>query len=149
MEEFDIEKAESLDYDKLKNQLQYIFKTEQDCVNFVNFLKNVNNFVSLSNDKRHITQIDLGYFKAQLTLFEKKIKIVLDKKKSALTKAAIKRAKGIGEKLTESIVAYYTEVGSAIQGLEELLALVSAWVGFLQDLYFICGQTNKNLGGIS
>ena len=149
MEEFDIEKAESLDYDKLKNQLKYIFKTEQDCVNFVNFLKNVNNFVNLSNDKRHMTQIDLGYFKSQLTLFEKKIKIVLDKKKVARTKAAIKKAKGIGEKLTESIIDYYAEEDSAIQGLEELLALVSAWTGFLQDLYFICGQTSKNLGGIS
>ncbi len=148
MEEFDIEKAESLDYDKLKNQLKYIFKTEQDCVNFVNFLKNVNNFVNLSNDKRHMTQIDLGYFKSQLTLFEKKIKIVLDKKKVARTKAAIKKAKGIGEKLTESIIDYYAEEDSAIQGLEELLALVSAWTGFLQDLYFICGQTSKNLGGI-
>ena len=149
MEEFDIEKAESLDYDKLKNQLKYIFKTEQDCVNFVNFLKNVNNFVNLSNDKRHMTQIDLGYFKSQLTLFEKKIKIVLDKKKVARTKAAIKKAKGIGEKLTESIIDYYAEEDSTIQGLEELLALVSAWTGFLQDLYFICGQTSKNLGGIS
>ena len=148
MEEFDIEKAESLDYDKLKNQLKYIFKTEQDCVNFVNFLRNVQNFVSLSNDKRHMTQIDLGYFKSQLTLFEKKIKIVLDKKKVARTKAAIKKAKGIGEKLTESIIDYYAEEDSAIQGLEELLALVSAWTGFLQDLYFICGQTSKNLGGI-
>lgn len=148
MEEFDIEKAESLDYDKLKNQLKYIFKTEQDCVNFVNFLKNVNNFVNLSNDKRHMTQIDLGYFKSQLTLFEKKIKIVLDKKKVARTKAAIKKAKGIGEKLTESIIDYYAEEDSTIQGLEELLALVSAWTGFLQDLYFICGQTSKNLGGI-
>ena len=96
MEEFDIEKAESLDYDKLKNQLKYIFKTEQDCVNFVNFLKNVSNFVNLSNDKRHMTQIDLGYFKSQLTLFEKKIKIVLDKKKVARTKAAIKKANRIG-----------------------------------------------------
>lgn len=148
MEEFDIEKAESLDYDKLKNQLKYIFKTEQDCVNFVNFLKNVSNFVNLSNDKRHMTQIDLGYFKSQLTLFEKKIKIVLDKKKIARTKAAIKKAKGIGEKLTESIIDYYAEEDSAISGLEELLALVSAWTGFLQDLYFICGQTSKNLGGI-
>lgn len=149
MEEFDIEKAESLDYDKLKNQLKYIFKTEQDCVNFVNFLKNVSNFVNLSNDKRHMTQIDLGYFKSQLTLFEKKIKIVLDKKKVARTKAAIKKAKGIGEKLTESIIDYYSEEDNAISGLEELLALVSAWTGFLQDLYFICGQTNKNLGGIT
>ena len=148
MEEFDIEKAERLDYDKLKNQLKYIFKTEQDCVNFVNFLKNVSNFVNLSNDKRHMTQIDLGYFKSQLTLFEKKIKIVLDKKKVARTKAAIKKAKGIGEKLTESIIDYYAEEDSAISGLEELLALVSAWTGFLQDLYFICGQTSKNLGGI-
>ena len=149
MEEFDIEKAESLDYDKLKNQLQYIFKTEQDCVNFVNFLRNVSNFVNLSNDKRHMTQIDLGYFKSQLTLFEKKIKAVLDKKKQQQLKAAIKKAKGVGEKITESIVTYYSEEDTAIEGLEELLNLVSAWVGFLQDLYFICGQTSKNLGGIS
>lgn len=148
MEEFDIEKAESLDYDKLKNQLQYIFKTEQDCVNFVNFLRNVQNFVSLSNDKRHMTQIDLGYFKSQLTLFEKKIKAVLDKKKQQQLKNAIKKAKGCGEKITESIVTYYSEEDTAIEGLEELLNLVSAWVGFLQDLYFICGQTSKNLGGI-
>ena len=148
MEEFDIEKAESLDYDKLKNQLQYIFKTEQDCVNFVNFLRNVQNFVSLSNDKRHMTQIDLGYFKSQLTLFEKKIKAVVDKKKQQQLKNAIKKAKGCGEKITESIVTYYSEEDTTIEGLEELLNLVSAWVGFLQDLYFICGQTNKNLGGI-
>lgn len=39
IEEFEIEKVESLNYDELANQLQYIFKTEQDIVNFVNFLK--------------------------------------------------------------------------------------------------------------
>ena len=50
IEQFDIEKAESLNYDTLKEQLKYIFKTEQDCVNFVNFLRNVSNFVNLSND---------------------------------------------------------------------------------------------------
>jgi len=148
MEEFNIEKAESLNYDSLKEQLKYIFKTEQDCVNFVNFLRNVQNFVSLSNDKRHMTQIDLGYFKSQLTLFEKKIKTVLDKKKQQQLKAAVKKAKGCGEKITESVITYYAEEDSAIEGLEELLNLVSAWVGFLQDLYFICGQTSKNLGGI-
>lgn len=148
MEEFNIEKAESLNYDSLKEQLKYIFKTEQDCVNFVNFLRNVQNFVSLSNDKRHMTQIDLGYFKSQLTLFEKKIKTVLDKKKQQQLKAAVKKAKGCGEKITESVITYYAEEDSAIEGLESLLNLVSAWVGFLQDLYFICGQTSKNLGGI-
>ena len=148
MEEFNIEKAESLNYDSLKEQLKYIFKTEQDCVNFVNFLRNVQNFVSLSNDKRHMTQIDLGYFKSQLTLFEKKIKTVLDKKKQQQLKVAVKKAKGCGEKITESVITYYAEEDSAIEGLESLLNLVSAWVGFLQDLYFICGQTSKNLGGI-
>ena len=106
MEEFDIEKAESLDYDKLKNQLQYIFKTEQDCVNFVNFLRNVQNFVSLSNYKRHMTQIDLGYFKSQLTLFEKKIKAVLDKKKQQQLKNAIKKASGEGSTETYEEIVY-------------------------------------------
>ena len=146
MEQFDIEKVESLNYDTLKNQLQYIFKTEQDCVNFVNFLRNVQNFVNLSNDKRHMTQIDLGYFKSQLGLFERKIKQVLEKKKQQQLKAAVKKAKGSGEKITESILIYYTEEETAINGLEELLDLVNSWVSFLQDLYFICGQTNKTLG---
>lgn len=147
MEEFDIEKAESFDYDKLEKQLKYIFKTEEDCVNFVNFLRNINNFVNLSNDKRHLTQINLSYFKSQLALFEKKIKLVLDKKKAANTKAAIKKAKGCGEKITEAIIDYYTDEDSVLNGLEELLALVMAWTSFLQDLYFVCGQTSKNLGG--
>ena len=96
-----------------------------------------------------MTQIDLGYFKSQLTLFEKKIKLVLDKKKLARMKNAVKKAKGCGEKPTESIIEYYAEDDSAINGLEELLALVSAWSMFLNDLYFICGQTSKNLGGIT
>ena len=42
IEEFNIEKVESLDFDQLQNQLKYIFKTDQDIVNFVNFLKNTN-----------------------------------------------------------------------------------------------------------
>ena len=109
LEQFNIEKVESLDYEKLKTQLHYIFKTEQDCINFLTFLKNIQNFVNLSNDKRHITQIDLSYFKSQLTLFEKKIKLVLDKKKQQQMKAAIAKAKYGGEKITESVIAYYTE----------------------------------------
>ena len=39
--EFDIEKVESLDFDKLSTQLVYIFKSEEDIVNFINFLKNI------------------------------------------------------------------------------------------------------------
>ena len=46
--EFDIEKVEALDFEKIKEQLQYIFKTDEDIVNFVNFLKNVQKFVFLS-----------------------------------------------------------------------------------------------------
>ena len=39
MQEFDIEKVESLDYDTLSTQLEYIFKEEKDITNFINFLK--------------------------------------------------------------------------------------------------------------
>ena len=46
--EFDIEKVEALDFEKIKEQLQYIFKTDEDIVNFVNFLKNVQKFVFLN-----------------------------------------------------------------------------------------------------
>ena len=65
---FDIEKVESLDYSKLSKQLKYIFKEEQDIVNFINFLKQLQNFVNLSNDKRHMELINLSYFKSQLQL---------------------------------------------------------------------------------
>ena len=33
-------------------------------------------------------------------------------------------------------------------GLLEIHALVSAWASYMNDLYFMCGQTNKNLGSI-
>ena len=80
--EFDIEKVEALDFEKIKEQLQYIFKTDEDIVNFVNFLKNVQKFVSLSDDKRHMLQVNLSYFKSQISLYEKKIKLLIDKKKN-------------------------------------------------------------------
>ncbi len=149
IEEFEIEKVESLNYDELANQLQYIFKTEQDIVNFVNFLKDVKNFVNLSNNKRHSCLIDLAYFRSQIQLFEKKIQTLINKKKLEQTRMAIKKAKGIGEKITENIIDYYTEDNTVLDNLINIHSLVSAWSAYMNDLYFMCGQTSKNLGGLS
>ena len=149
IEEFEIEKVESLNYDELANQLQYIFKTEQDIVNFVNFLKDVKNFVNLSNNKRHSCLIDLAYFRSQIQLFEKKIQTLINKKKLEQTRIAIKKAKGIGEKITENIIDYYTEDNTVLDNLINIHSLVSAWSAYMNDLYFMCGQTSKNLGGLS
>ena len=146
--EFEIEKVEALDFEKIKEQLQYIFKTDEDIVNFVNFLKNVQKFVSLSDDKRHMLQVNLSYFKSQISLYEKKIKLLIDKKKNEQVRQAIKKAKGIGEKITENTVTYYSEENEILDGLLEIHALVSAWASYMNDLYFMCGQTNKNLGSI-
>ena len=65
MEGFDIEKVESLDFESIKGQLGFIFKGDSDIVNFVNFLKNVQKFVTLSNEKRYSVQMDLTYFRSQ------------------------------------------------------------------------------------
>lgn len=146
--EFNIEKVESLDFDKLSPQLKCIFKAEQDIVNFINFLKNVQKFVNLSNDKRHMVLMQLGYFKSQIQKYEKQIKNVLDKKKNEQIRAAIKKAKGIGEKISENVIIYHTEESTAIDSLEELYILVNSWTTYMQDLYFLTGQTNKNLGAI-
>jgi len=141
--EFDIEKVESLDFNTISKQLKYIFKTEQDIVNFVNFLKNIQNFVSLSDNKKHETLLDLGYFKSQIQLFEKRIKSLINKRQLIQTKASIKRAKGAGEKITENVVSYYSEEDQAIEGLEELYNLVSSWVQYLTDVYYITNRNNK------
>lgn len=146
--EFDIEKVESLDYENIKGQLQYIFKEEKDIVNFINFLKNLHNFVSLSSDKRHMTLIDLGYFKSQIQLFEKRVQSVIDKRKVTQVKQAIKKAKGCGEKVSENVITYYSDEDTTLDGLIELHNLISAWCNYMQDLYFMCGQTNKNLGNL-
>ena len=52
----------------------------------------------------------------------------------------------IGEKITENTVTYYSEENETLEGLLEIYALVSAWASYMNDLYFMCGQTNKNLG---
>lgn len=145
-EQIAIDKVESLDFDKLSIQLVQIFKSEQDITAFINFIKNIQKFVNLSNDKRHSVQIDLAYFRSQIQLYEKKIKSVLDKRKNDQVKASIKKIKLIGEKVTENTVICYMEDDSAIIGLEKLYNLVSSWSTFMNDLYFICGQTSKNLG---
>lgn len=146
--EFDIEKVESLDFDEIKSQLKYIFKTEQDIVNFVNFLKNIKNFVNLSNDKRHMTLMDLCFFKSQIFQYENKIKSLLLKKKNQQLKEAFKKAKCVGEKITENTLIYFTEDNSSVESLELLLNLVNSWTSYMQDLYYMCGQTNKNIGNI-
>ena len=145
--EFDIEKVESLDYDTISNQLQYIFKSEQDIVNFTNFLKNIQKFVSLSDDKRHCIMVDLAYFKSQMQIFEKKIQNLLLKKKNEQTKMAIKKAKSCGEKVTENTVTFYSEDQDVIEGLEELYALVNGWTNYMNDIYYMCGQSLKSIGG--
>ena len=145
-EQIALDKVESLDFDKLSIQLVQIFKSEQDITAFINFIKNIQKFVNLSNDKRHSVQIDLAYFRSQIQLYEKKIKSVLDKRKNDQVKASIKKIKLIGEKVTENTVICYMEDDSAIIGLQKLYDLVSSWSTFMNDLYFICGQTSKNLG---
>ena len=146
MEEFDIEKVEALDYEAIKSQLYLIFKEEKDVVAFVNFMMNIQKFANLSADKRHMSLINLAYFRSQIQLYEKKIQALLDKKKNEQTREAIKRAKGCGEKISENVITYYSEDTDIIDGLIDLHNLVYAWSLYMSDLYFICGQTNKNLG---
>lgn len=147
--EFDIEKVEALDYETIKEQLQYVFKEEKDIVAFINFMQNIQKFASLSSDKRHMNLINLAYFRSQIQLYEKKIQTLIDKKKNEQVRGAIKKAKGIGEKITENTIVYYSEDNDTLDGLIELHNLVFAWSLYMNDLYFICGQTNKNLGDLS
>lgn len=149
IEEFDIEKVEALDYDHIKKQLCYIFKSDDDITNFIAFLENVSRFVNLSNDKRHMTLIELGYFKSQIQLFDKKIESLLARKKNEQVRNAIKKAKDYGEKITENMVTYYSENNDVMNALEDLHNLVFSWSTYMNDLYFMCSQTSKNLGSFS
>lgn len=144
--EFDLDKVEALNFDTLAPQLQYIFKSEADIANFIQFLKNIQKFVNLSNDKRHTTLIELGYFKSQIQKFERQIAGLIAKRKNAVAKAGIKKAKMVGEKITENIVIYYSEEDSSIEGLEKIHNIVKAWSDYMVDLTYLCGQTNKMLG---
>lgn len=146
--EFDLDKVEALDFDNLAPQLQYIFKSEADIANFIQFLKNIQKFISLSNDKRHTTLIELGYFKSQIQKFERQIAGLISKKKNAVQKAGIKKAKMVGEKLTESVISYYTEEDNSIDGLEKIHNVVKCWSDYMVDLTYLCGQTNKMLGNV-
>ena len=149
MEEFDIEKVESLNFETLDEQLKYIFSTEQDIVNFINFLKNIKKFVSLSNDKRHSIQMELSFFKTQIQLFKSKLQVLIDKKRNEQVKASVKRAKGSGEKITENIIEYYKEDITGLDTLIEMYNITTAWDTYMNDLYYVCNQTNKNLGNFS
>ena len=144
--EFDIEKVEALDYESIKEQLYLIFKEEKDVVAFINFMQNIQKFANLSTDKRHMNLINLAYFRSQIQLYEKKIQALLDKKRNEQVRNAIKKAKGCGEKISENVITYYSEESEIIDGLIELHDLVYSWSLYMSDLYFICGQTNKNLG---
>ena len=84
----------------------------------------------------------------QIQLYEKRIQDLIDKKKSEQTKAAIKKARNCGEKISETIIEYYREDNETLDGLKEIHNLVTAWSSYMNDLYFVCGQTNKNLGGV-
>ena len=120
MQEFDIEKVQASDYEAIKEQLYLISKEEKDVVAFVNFLQNIQKFASLSTDKRHMNLVNLAYFRSQIQLYEKKIQSLIDKKKNEQMRAAIKKAKGIGEKLTENIITYHMEDNDTLDGLIEL-----------------------------
>ena len=144
--EFDIEKVEALDYEAIKEQLCLIFKEEKDIVAFVNFMQSIQKFANMSSDKRHMSLINLAYFRSQIQLYEKKIQSLIDKKKNEQIRAAIKKAKGCGEKISENVITYYSESSDTLEGLIGLHNLVYAWSLYMGDLYFICGQTNKNLG---
>lgn len=144
--EFDLDKVEALNFDTLAPQLQYIFKSESDITNFIQFLKNIQKFTNLSNDKRHTTLIELGYFKSQIQKYERQIAGLIAKRKNAQAKAGIKKAKMIGEKITENIVTYYSEEDTSIDGLEKIHNIVKAWSDYMVDLTYLCGQTNKMLG---
>ena len=146
--EFDLDKVEALNFDELAPQLQYIFKSEADIANFIQFLKNIQKFVSLSNDKRHTTLIELGYFKSQIQKYERQIAGLIAKRKNAVAKAGIKKAKMVGEKITESIIQYYSEEDNSIDGLEKIHNIVKAWSDYMVDLTYLCGQTNRMLGNI-
>jgi len=144
--EFDIEKVEALDYESIKDQLNLIFKEDKDVVSFINFMQNIQKFANLSTDKRHMSLINLAYFRSQIQLYEKKIQALIDKKRNEQVRSAIKKAKGCGEKISENVITYYSEDSNVLEGLIELHNLVYAWSLYMSDLYFICGQTNKNLG---
>ena len=146
--EFDLDKVEALNFDELAPQLQYIFKSESDIANFIQFLKNIQKFVNLSNDKRHTTLIELGYFKSQIQRFERQIAGLIAKKKNAIAKAGIKKAKMVGEKITENIVTFYSEDDISIDGLEKIHNIVKCWSDYMVDLTYLCGQTNKMLGNV-
>lgn len=144
--EFDLDKVEALNFDTLAPQLQYIFKSEADIANFIQFLKNIQKFINLSNDKRHTTLIELGYFKSQIQRYERQIAGLISKKKNAQNKAAMKKAKMIGEKITENIVSFYAEEDTSISGLEAIHNVVKCWSDYMVDLTYLCGQTNRMLG---
>ena len=46
--------------------------------------ENVQKFINLSNDKRHTTLIELGYFKSQIQRYERQIAGLISKKKNSL-----------------------------------------------------------------
>jgi hypothetical protein len=147
--ELDIEKIEAIDDTYIANQVACIFKSEKDVNNFIAFLKNIKNFVSLSNDKRHMTLMELCYFKSQIQLFEKRIQSLINQYKTKQTKAGYKKAKLVGEKISEQTILCNSEDVTGLNELEALHNIVYSWFTYLQDLYYMCGQTNKNLGGFT
>ena len=54
----------------------------------------------------------------------------------------------VGEKITESIIQYYSEEDNSIDGLEKIHNIVKAWSDYMVDLTYLCGQTNRMLGNL-
>ena len=47
------------------------------------------------------------------------------------------------------MVTYYSENNDVMNALEDLHNLVFSWSTYMNDLYFMCSQTSKNLGSFN
>ena len=70
MDDFDLDKVEALNFDTLSPQLRYIFRSDEDIANFIQFLKNIQKFINLSNDK-DVTNVLLFLRQREIVHFER------------------------------------------------------------------------------
>ena len=45
LDDFDLDKVEALNFDTLSPQLRYIFRSDEDIANFIQFLKNIQKLI--------------------------------------------------------------------------------------------------------
>lgn len=141
-------KITSYNIDFIKEEVKNLFKTEQDVINFCNFLQQVQKFSTLNTDKRHLVLVELSYFKSQIQKLEYQVKAVLDKKNREQLKQSVMKLRSKGDKLTDTLISCYTEDNDTLDGLNTLYSIVKCWSEYMNDIYFMCAQTNKILGNI-